>query len=156
MAEHHFQDHPGRTVGHVEGDGRVRVDAVGDAIIAVAANDVDADHRLQVVERIAGRHLLELDGDVGIQENAKQMRFGGAVPIGYPAGRGVFNAFFNSDFDHGFVTYFTDVEVSGKTIPIETTSLLLSNTQSFSWMIPVVLSGIGIGLFVVSRKSENS
>ncbi len=46
--------------------------------------------------------------------------------------------------------------VGGEIIPIETTSLILSNTQSFSWMIPVVLSGLGIGLFVVSRKSENS
>jgi len=46
--------------------------------------------------------------------------------------------------------------VGGEIIPIETTSLLLAGTQSFSWMIPVVLSGIGIGLFVASRKSENS
>jgi len=46
--------------------------------------------------------------------------------------------------------------VGGEIIPIETTSLLLANTQSFSWMIPVILSGIGIGLFVVSRKSKNS
>ena len=44
--------------------------------------------------------------------------------------------------------------IGGEIIPIETTSLLLANTQSFSWMIPVLLSGIGIGLFVVSRKSE--
>ena len=44
--------------------------------------------------------------------------------------------------------------VGGEIIPIETTSLLLAGAQSFSWMIPVVLSGIGIGLFVVSRKSE--
>jgi len=44
--------------------------------------------------------------------------------------------------------------IGGELLPIETTSLLLANAQSFSWMIPVVLSGIGIGLFVVSRKSE--
>jgi len=44
--------------------------------------------------------------------------------------------------------------VGSISIPIESTSLLLSNTQSFSWMIPVVLSVLGIGLFVVSRKSE--
>jgi len=37
-------------------------------------------------------------------------------------------------------------------IPLETTALLPAGAQSFSWMIPVVLSGIGIGLFVVSRK----
>ena len=47
-----------------------------------------------------------------------------------------------------------ELTIGGEIIPIETTSLLLSNTQSFSWMIPVLLSGIGIGLFVVSRKSE--
>ena len=46
--------------------------------------------------------------------------------------------------------------VGGEIIPIDTTSLLLAGTQSFSWMIPVVLSVLGIGLLVVSRKSENS
>ncbi len=46
--------------------------------------------------------------------------------------------------------------IGGEIIPIDATSLLLANTQSFSWMIPVVLSVLGIGLFVVSRKSENS
>ena len=46
--------------------------------------------------------------------------------------------------------------IGGEIIPIETTSLLLAGAQSFSWMIPVVLSVLGIGLFVVLRKSENS
>ena len=45
-------------------------------------------------------------------------------------------------------------QIGGKLIPIEPTSLILAGAQSFSWMIPVLLSGIGIGLFVVSRKSE--
>jgi len=49
-----------------------------------------------------------------------------------------------------------DEVVGGELLPIETASLLLASAQPFSWMIPVVLSGIGIGLFVVSRKSENS
>ncbi len=44
--------------------------------------------------------------------------------------------------------------VGGEIIPIETTSLLLVGAQTFSWMIPVVLSVLGIGLFVASRKSE--
>jgi len=47
-----------------------------------------------------------------------------------------------------------DREVGGEFLPIETTSLLLAGAQSFSWMIPVVLSVLGIGLFVVSRKKE--
>jgi len=47
-----------------------------------------------------------------------------------------------------------DDVVGGELLPIETVSLILAGAQSFSWMIPVVLSGIGIGLFVASRKSE--
>ncbi len=46
------------------------------------------------------------------------------------------------------------VEVGGNLVPIDSTALLLASAQSFSWMIPIVLSGIGIGLFVVTRKSE--
>ena len=51
---------------------------------------------------------------------------------------------------------FGEKQVGGEIIPIEQTSLILAGAQTFSWMIPVILSGIGIGLFVVSRKSENS
>jgi len=45
--------------------------------------------------------------------------------------------------------------VAGEIISIDATSLLLAGAQTFSWMIPVVLSVLGIGLFVF-RKSENS
>jgi len=67
------------------------------------------------------------------------------------------NAGITSQIFGGTVNDLTDsCLVGGELIPIEQTSLLLAGTQSFSWMIPVVLSVIGIGLFVVSRKSENS
>jgi len=46
--------------------------------------------------------------------------------------------------------------VGGELLQVDNTALLLAGVQTFSWMIPVVLSGIGIGLFVASRKSENS
>ena len=46
--------------------------------------------------------------------------------------------------------------VGSISIPIDSASMLVANTQSFSWMIPVVLSVLGIGLFAVTRKSENS
>jgi len=48
------------------------------------------------------------------------------------------------------------VTVGGELLPLDSTALLLAGAQSFSWMIPVVLSVLGIGLFVVSRKFENS
>ena len=54
-----------------------------------------------------------------------------------------------------FLTGHGDV-VGGELLPIESTSLLLASAQSTTWMIPLVLSVLGIGLFVVSRKSENS
>jgi len=44
--------------------------------------------------------------------------------------------------------------VGGNLVPIDSTALLLAGAQTFSWMIPVILSVVGIGLFVVSRKSE--
>ncbi len=43
------------------------------------------------------------------------------------------------------------VEVGGEFLPIESTSLLLAGAQSFSWMIPVIVSAIGIGI-VIARK----
>jgi len=43
------------------------------------------------------------------------------------------------------------VVVGGEIIPIETTSLIVAGTQSFSWMIPIVLSILGIGI-VIARK----
>ena len=45
--------------------------------------------------------------------------------------------------------------IGGEIIPIDSSSLILAGANSFSWMLPVVLSIIGIGLFVASRKTEN-
>ena len=56
--------------------------------------------------------------------------------------------------DFNFVLTGQPTVVGGELIPLESTSLILAGVQSFSWMIPVVLSILGIGLFVVSRKSE--
>jgi len=47
------------------------------------------------------------------------------------------------------------ITVGGEYLTLDITALLLAGTQSFSWMIPVVLSVLGIGLFVF-RRSENS
>jgi len=42
--------------------------------------------------------------------------------------------------------------IGGTIIPLDTTSLLLAGAQTFSWMIPVVISAVGIGLVLVRRK----
>ena len=43
--------------------------------------------------------------------------------------------------------------VGGFDVPINTSSLLLAGVQSISmWMIPVVIAGIGIGVFVIKRR----
>jgi len=46
------------------------------------------------------------------------------------------------------------VPVGGTFIPIDTSALLLAGVQSISmWMIPVILAGIGIGVFVIKRRN---
>ena len=55
-----------------------------------------------------------------------------------------------SDWD--VLTYSSGL-VGGTHLPIDTTALLLAGVQSISmWMIPVVLVGIGIGVFVIKRR----
>jgi len=42
--------------------------------------------------------------------------------------------------------------VGGTFIPIDTTTLPIAGSQSTSmWMIPVIIAGIGIGVFVIMR-----
>jgi len=44
--------------------------------------------------------------------------------------------------------------VGGHGGPIDKTALMVTGAQlSASWMIPVLISAIGIGVFVVTRKS---
>jgi len=48
---------------------------------------------------------------------------------------------------------FDDPPIGGTFIPLDTTALLLAGAQSVSmWMIPVVVAGIGIGVFVIKRR----
>jgi len=92
---------------------------------------------------------------IQFEEPAGDPIFSAGTTFGNPyAGGSAFqsNAEF-PDLDIGFVTYCDDV-VGGEFLPIDSTALILAGAQTFSWMIPVVLSVLGIGLFVVSRKSE--
>ena len=60
---------------------------------------------------------------------------------------------FRIDTSIGFEPTPTDPIVGGTFIPIDTTALLLAEVQSISmWMIPVVIAGIGIGVFVLKQK----
>jgi len=49
----------------------------------------------------------------------------------------------------------TCLAVGGEIIPLDQTALLLAGVQSVSmWMIPVVVSGAGIGVFVIMRSRK--
>jgi len=49
---------------------------------------------------------------------------------------------------------FRDVSVGGTFVPIDQSALLLAGVQSVSmWMIPVILAGAGIGVFVIKRRN---
>ena len=46
------------------------------------------------------------------------------------------------------------VTIGGTFVPIDQSALLLAGVQSVSmWMIPVVIAGIGIGVFVIKRRN---
>jgi len=48
---------------------------------------------------------------------------------------------------------FDDPQIGGTFVPIDQSALLLAGVQSVSmWMIPVILAGIGIGVFMIKRK----
>ena len=52
-----------------------------------------------------------------------------------------------------WTTSFDDIPIGGTNIPIDQTALLLAGVQSISmWMIPVVIAGVGIGVFVIKRR----
>jgi len=45
--------------------------------------------------------------------------------------------------------------IGGEIIPLNQSALLLAGVQSVSmWMIPVVIAGAGIGVFIISKKSN--
>jgi len=49
----------------------------------------------------------------------------------------------------------SNTAIGGEIIPIDQTALLLAGVQSVSmWMIPVVVSGAGIGVFVTMRSRK--
>jgi len=77
--------------------------------------------------------------------NANLYPDGGAFQLGPPV----------SQFaDIGFRTYFIQsAPIGGEIIPIDTTSLLLVGFQTnLAWIIPVVLSAVGIGVILVRKK----
>jgi len=117
----------------------VAVDGSGNIYVADVGNN-----RIQVFNS-AGTHQLSF-GTLGSADGQFNSPIGVAVD-------GSGNIYVSDTGNHRIQVFF-DPLVGGEFIPIETTSLLVANAQSFSWMIPVILSGIGIGLFVVYRKSE--
>jgi len=51
------------------------------------------------------------------------------------------------------ILFTPQVSIGGTLLPIDTTALLLAGVQSISmWMIPVVVAGIVIGVFVIKRR----
>ena len=57
----------------------------------------------------------------------------------------------------GFLTSLTVAkQVGGEGLPVDSTALIVAGAQSYSWMIPLMISALGIGLFLVSKRPENS
>jgi len=70
---------------------------------------------------------------------------------------GIFNAdgFGRYQLDEIQATEFgvSSTPIGGHLISVDTTALLLAGVQSISmWMIPVIVAGVVIGVFVIKRK----
>jgi len=73
-------------------------------------------------------------------------------PLPVPQDVECFSNIIVPDIDFIFATYFP-VTVGGSDVTINTSALLLAGVQSISmWMIPVVIAGIGIGVFVIKKR----
>jgi len=58
-----------------------------------------------------------------------------------------------TDFNSPFGLFLpASLTVGGTDLTVDTAALLLAGAQSTSWMIPIVLSAVGIGLILVRRK----
>jgi len=75
----------------------------------------------------------------------------------YSGGIAFQNSGSSSDIDWGFATYFSEnfipLPIGGELLPINTTALLLAGVQTnLGWIVPVVISAVGISAFLVKRK----
>jgi len=63
-------------------------------------------------------------------------------------GTGIFDLPFQTVVD-----VIADTIIGGELIPLDTTTLLLAGVQTnLAWMIPVALSAVGIGIFILKKK----
>ena len=55
----------------------------------------------------------------------------------------------------GLTVVLFDIIIGGEIIPLDNSALVIAGVQSVSmWMIPVILTGIGIGVFVIMRTRK--
>jgi len=127
------------------------IEVVNNFVYAVSEVDSGADRTIATYDLLGNFVAVDPDGDP-IAQRFEDLAFDGVYLYGADAGGSRIFV-----FDVVGPGGLPQVEglIGGEIIPIESTSLILVGTQSFSWMIPVVLSIAGIGLFVF-RKSENS
>ena len=95
-------------------------------------------------------NLLDADKSFGVQFNTDfsfQHFLDELVDGSYDPNEDVMN-----EIRHLIAKGYGGCYVGGEIIPIEITSLILAGAQSFSWMIPLVFSGLGIGLVFLKRQ----
>ena len=93
-----------------------------------------------------GDYINLADLNSGAAWNLNQLRAGGLLADSFSA------AFVDIKVEE--IMRMVD-PVGGELLPINTTALLLAGVQSISmWMIPVVISGAGIGVFVIMRNRK--
>jgi len=94
-----------------------------------------------------GDYIDLADLNSGAAWDLNQLRAGGLLADSFSA------AFVDIKVEE--IMRMLDKGIGGEIIPINTTALLLAGVQSISmWMIPVVIAGAGIGVFVTMRSRK--
>ena len=136
---------------------------LGSTLYGVSYND-----ELYTIDTSTGEATV-IDDESGIDLGASQFACDGTYYVGQGTTgedfgtlditNGVFSLISSITLDEtigGFAFSETcpDIAIGGTFVPIDQSALLLAGAQSISmWMIPVVIAGIGIGVFVIKRRN---
>ncbi len=135
-----------------------------DAFVSAGSGGLDAPNGL-VFGPDGNLYVTSVDTDEVLRYNGASGAFidafvsagsgGLAAPIGPVFGPDG-NLYVSSGDTNQVLRYegFPPQAIGGTFIPIDNSALILAGVQSISmWMIPVILAGIGIGIFVIKRRN---
>ncbi len=113
--------------------------------------DVEADRRINAMDKDDSSGIMFVAVNLGTGQGAGHLNHLGFVDLSTGFVSNIGESIEGLD---GLAIQSETITVGGTFVPIDQSALLLAGAQSISmWMIPVVIAGIGIGVFVIKRRN---